>query len=112
MSVIGQIVAGRVSSILVREKSGEKIELGDLLVVDEKDGYLVLKVFDLLYGSQVPQAARELLAGMELEGHGGTVDFLEPELRSYVMAEVKAIAKVTDKMELLVPKTLRASLRV
>jgi hypothetical protein len=106
MNVIGQIVAGRVSSILIREKSGEKIELGDLLVVDEKDGYLVLKVFDLLYGSQVPQAARELLAGMELEGHGGTVDFLEPELRSYVLAEVKAVAKVTDKRELLVPKTL------
>nr|MDO8079214.1 ATP-binding protein [Candidatus Freyarchaeota archaeon] len=106
MSVIGQIVAGKVSSILIREKSGEKIELGDLLVVDEQDGYLILKVFDLLYGSQVPQAARELLAGMELEGHGGTVDFLEPELRSYVLAEVKAIAKVTDKRELRIPKTL------
>ncbi len=106
MNVIGQIVAGEVSSILIREKSGEKIELGDLLIVDEKEGYLILKVFDLLYGSQVPQAARELLAGMELEGHGGTVDFLEPELRSYVMAKVKAIAKITDKKELRVPKTL------
>jgi len=106
MSVIGQIVSGRVSSILIREKSGEKIELGDLLVVDEKDGYLILKVFDLLYGSQVPQAARELLAGMELEGHGEAVDFLEPELRSYVLAEVKAIARVTDRGELRIPKTL------
>ncbi|MGQ9721557.1 MAG: ATP-binding protein [Candidatus Jordarchaeum sp.] len=106
MNVIGQIVAGKVSSILIREKSDEKIELGDLLVVDDEDGYLVLKVFDLLYGSQVPQAARELLAGMELEGHGGTVDFLEPELRSYVMAEVKAVAKVSDKKELRIPKTL------
>lgn len=106
MDVVGQIVAGEVSSILIREKSGERIELGDLLVVDDKDGYLILKVFNLLYGSQVPQAARELLAGMELEGHGGAVDFLEPELRSYVLAEVKAIAKVTGKNELYAPKSL------
>ncbi|MBS7249960.1 MAG: ATP-binding protein [Candidatus Freyarchaeota archaeon] len=108
MDVVGQIVAGEVSSILIREKSGERMELGDLLVVDDKDGYLILKVFNLLYGSQVPQAARELLAGMELEGHGGAVDFLEPELRSYVLAEVKAIAKVTGKNELYAPKTLPA----
>ncbi len=53
MTLCGQIVAGQVGSILIREKSGEKIELGDLLVVDDAEGYLIIQVYDLLYGSQI-----------------------------------------------------------
>ena len=107
MEVKGQIIAGQVAKILIREKSGEKIELGDLLVVDEDDGgYLILKVHNLSYGSQVPQSAREMLAGMRLEGYGAGLEFLEPELRNYVLAEARAIIGITNDGEVRIPKTL------
>lgn len=106
MEAKGQIVAGRVAQILIREKSGEKIELGDLLVVEEEGGYLILRVYDLSYGSQVAQSAREMLAGMKLEGYGAGLDFLEPELRNYVLAEARAIARVTSDKKVRIPKTL------
>lgn len=94
--VCGQIVAGQVANIVIREKSGTKIELGDLLVAETTEGYLVLQVFDLLYGSQIPKSTREHLAGMKLEGLGANLEFLEPELRNYILAEAKAVLYVKD----------------
>jgi hypothetical protein len=105
LEVVGQVVGGKTAKILIRQKSGKKIELGDLLVVEEGDAQLIMQVYDLSYGSQVPQSTRELLAGLKLEGHGAGLTFLEPELRNYVMAEVKAIARVEDE-DVIIPKTL------
>ncbi|MCD6535738.1 MAG: ATP-binding protein [Thaumarchaeota archaeon] len=107
MEVVGQIISGKVAEILIRQKSGESIELGDLLVVDEDDHYLILQVFDLRYGSQVSTSTRELLAGRELEGYGSGLDFIEPELRNYIIAAVRAIARVgKDGSEVRIPKVL------
>ncbi|MGA2790845.1 MAG: ATP-binding protein [Candidatus Bathyarchaeia archaeon] len=97
MTICGQIVAGEVGKILIREKSGEKIELGDLLVVDDPAGYTILQVYDLLYGSQISQLAREQIAGLKLEGFGVGLEFFEPQLRNYLLAEAKAVLRMTDR---------------
>jgi len=97
MTVCGQIVAGEVGKILIREKSGEKIELGDLLVVEDTEGYLIIQVYNLLYGSQISKLAREQLAGLKLEGFGVGLEFFEPQLRNYVLAEAKVVLRVGDK---------------
>jgi DNA helicase HerA-like ATPase len=104
MSLCGQVIAGQIGKILLRQKAGEKIELGDLLAIDDNEGYLILQVFDLLYGSQVPQIAREMMAGMKLEGLGSGLEIIEPQLRNYILASAKAVIRVTDKPR--VPKVL------
>jgi hypothetical protein len=96
IDVCGQIVAGQVAQIVIREKSGTKIELGDLLVAETTEGYLVLQVYNLLYGSQIPKSTREHLAGMKLEGMGTSLEFLEPGLRNYILAETKSILYVRE----------------
>jgi DNA helicase HerA-like ATPase len=105
MEIVGQIIGGKTAKILIREKSGEKIELGDLLVVGENGALIILQVYDLAYGSQIPQAMRELIAGLKLEGYGTELTFLEPQLRNYVIAEVKAIARVEGN-DVRIPKSL------
>lgn len=106
LEVTGQVIGGKVGNILLREKAGKKIELGDLLVAEESAGtYLILQVYDLAYGSQIPQSMRELAAGFKLEGYGSSLDFLDPQLRNYVMAAVRGIARVTDS-EVKIPKIL------
>jgi DNA helicase HerA-like ATPase len=105
MKIVGQIIGGKTAKILIREKSGEKIELGDLLVVEENSALIILQVYDLAYGSQIPQAMRELIAGLKLEGYGTELTFLEPQLRNYVIAEVKAIARVEGN-DVRIPKSL------
>jgi len=97
MTTCGQIVAGEVGKILIREKSGERIELGDLLVVDDREGYLIIQVYDLLYGSQISRLAREQISGLKLEGFGEGLEFFEPQLRNYILAQGKAVLRVTNE---------------
>ena len=77
LEVSGQIIAGKTGQILVRGRVGGEIQIGDLLVAEEQDAYMILQAYELLYGSQVPQLVREMLAGMKLEGMGAGMDFLE-----------------------------------
>jgi DNA helicase HerA-like ATPase len=108
IEIAGQVVAGDVANILVREKSGKRLELGDLLVAEEGDGgLLILKVYGLVYGSQIPQLAREMASGLKLEGLGGGLEYFEPHLRNYVIAEVKAVAQVINN-KAKIPKSLPA----
>lgn len=109
MDIAGQIIGGRTAEIIIREKTGSAIELGDLLVA-EGDGYTILQVKDLQYRSQVPQSMRELASGLQLEGYGGDVEFLEPELRNYILAEAKAILHLRGK-EPMIPKMLPGFLK-
>lgn len=104
MSVCGQIIAGQFGRILIREKSGQKIELGDLLIVEDSEGSLLLQIYDLIYGSQISQVARELISGMKLEGLGTGLEFLEPQLRNYVLSEGKAVLRISDQQN--IPKVL------
>jgi len=110
LEIAGQVVGGNIGSILVRQKSDQNIELGDLLVADasgNKDGsYVILKVIDLLYGSQIPNGIRELAAGLKLEGYSSSIDFLDPKLRNYVCAIIKPIARVSKEKEIKIPKDL------
>jgi DNA helicase HerA-like ATPase len=106
LEIAGQVVGGNVAGILLREKSGTKIELGDLLVAEEgDDSFLLLQVFNLGYGSQIPQSARELAAGLSLEGYKAGLDFMDPKLRNYILAQVKAVARVTKGLA-KIPKVL------
>jgi len=95
LEIVGQIISGKVGKIILRQKSNERLEIGDLLYV-EGDGtyYDILQVYDLGYGSQISSSSLELLSGMTLEGYGAGLDFLEPELRNYVLVSVKSIARI------------------
>lgn len=104
METAGQIIGGETAAVLIRQKSGEPIELGDLLVA-EGEGYTILQVKDLRYSSQIPQGMRELASGLHLEGYGRDVELLEPELRNYIIAEARPILHVRDGQP-MIPKRL------
>lgn len=96
LDVVGQIVSGEFGSILVREKGGKKLELGDLLISRESNSSLILQVFDLVYGSQIPQETHELMSGINLEKIPVNTEIFEPELRNYVLAKVRALAYLNN----------------
>jgi len=107
----GQIVGGGLQDIYIREKSGSQMELGDLLVADgDNSDYTIIQVKDLAYRSQIPQQTLDLSAGMELEGYGDNLEFMQPELRNYLIARAKALiyVKKTGEEEYLTksPKRL------
>jgi DNA helicase HerA-like ATPase len=106
MEIVGSVVYGQHGAIIIRQKSETQIELGDLLVVEQADGaYSILQVYDLRYGSQIPETNLEMISGMKLEGFRAELDFMEPTLRNYILALVKSVAKIKENKAYLT-KTL------
>ncbi|MBS3164652.1 ATP-binding protein [Candidatus Woesearchaeota archaeon] len=93
--VVGQVVGGQFGQVLMRQKAGCKVELGELLVAETPGGRMLLQVCDLLYGSQVSQLNRELAAGLQLEEQAD-LELMEPHLRNYTLALLKNVLTLSS----------------
>jgi len=102
---VGRIISGEFGEIYVRQRKEKVIEMGDLLVSDTDQGLMILQVTDLLYGSQLPEKVRTLIAGMKNEGHGIGLDFMDPGLNNFILAEMKNLVLVRNE-RVQSPKTL------
>lgn len=103
MNKRGQIIGGGLKDIFIREKKGENLELGELLIVESDPdsgnnrNYTILQVKDIGYRSQAPQSTHELLSGMELEGYNPDLGFMEPELTNYRVGVAKSLLYVQER---------------
>jgi len=91
----GQVISGEFGKILVREKSGQEIELGELLIADTKEGKILMQVFDLLYGSQLSQSNLEMVSGIKLEEDIDS-EFMDAHLRNYNLARMKNLITIKN----------------
>ena len=91
----GQVIGGEFGKIIARQKSGQELELGELLVSDAGKSSIVMQVFDLIYGSQISQQNLELISGMKLEDNADT-EFFDKNLRNYMLARLKNLITITD----------------
>ncbi len=98
--VLGQIIGGEYGELYVRQKSGQLIEIGDLLWIDD----IILQVYDLAYGSLLEDTDIARMSGMQLEGYEDT-SLMEEEIRNYVSAKAKPLVHVKDGVA-RIPKCL------
>lgn len=91
----GQVISGEFGRILIRQKSGQKLELGELLISESGESKILLQVFDLIYGSQISQQNLELISGMNLEENTDT-EFFDKNLRNYMLASLKNLITIKD----------------
>ncbi len=92
----GQVISGEFGRIVARQKSGQSIEIGELLVTDSGDEKILLQVYDLVYGSQISQQNLELISGMNLE-ENTEFELFDPNLRNYMLAMMKSLATIKGK---------------
>lgn len=111
-TIIGQFVSGSFTKLLLRQKSDQVFEIGELLVAGNnlKD-YAIYQINELQYGSQIPESSLELIAGYTLEREKSDLIIYEPELRNYVLARARPLIcvredKTTRKLQAYLPKTL------
>jgi len=103
---VGSFLAGSFNKLILRQKSDEEFELGQLLVAGENiDNFTIFKINDIRYGSQIPQGSLELMAGYQLEKEHTNLRIYEPELRNYILAQAKPLINVR-KNALTLPKKL------
>ncbi len=100
----GLVIRGEIGKILIREKAGADIELGELLVAEANGQKIILQVFDLIYASQLSEQHVELISGMQLENgtkreffEEETMQIMEPELRNYKLAVSKGIISIQNE---------------
>jgi len=92
----GIVISGEFGNILVRQKSNERLELGELLVADlNKGSKILLQVFDLIYGSQLSQQNLELISGLKLE-EDDSLELMDSKLRVYVLAKLKNVVLIEN----------------
>jgi len=89
----GQVVSGDFGKIVVRVKSGEILEIGELVVIDSQEKQ-ILQVYDLRYGSQISPQNLEMVSGMELEEGG--INFMDSEFRNYNLADLKPVLAIAE----------------
>lgn len=109
---IGNFVSGSFVKLILRQKSDQDFELGQLFVAgNDKNDYSIFQIKDLYYGSQIPENSLELMAGYALEREQSDLKIYEPELRNYVLAQSRELISVkknleSQKYELSIPKKL------
>ena len=89
------VIGGQFGDLLIREKSTDKLELGELLIGHIPDGKILFQVFDLIFGSQISQQNLELISGLKLE-ENSQLDFFDPHLRNYNLAKVKGLLAIKN----------------
>jgi len=96
--MVGQIIGGSYGEIVIRQKSEENVELGELLVAND----ILLQVFDLEYGSLMDFNDLARMSGMDLEGYGNT-EIHEREVRNFIIARARPIFNLRTRQ---IPKHL------
>lgn len=89
----GMVISGGFGDIVCREKQSTPIEIGELLVSETPDGTILMKAFDLVFGSQLSQQHLELMSGLKLE-EDSDLEMMEPHLRAYTLARLKALVQI------------------
>jgi len=100
----GQILGGCFGELIIRQKSGEQIEIGELLVAESENSKTILQAYDLVYGSQISQQNLELISGMALE-ENVDMEFMNPKVRNYLLVKAKNLVTISNN-EAFVSKRL------
>ncbi len=87
--VLGQVISGDFHNVLIRQKTGQQLEIGQL-VVAEGTNKVLLQVVNLEFGSQLSAQSLELVAGMKLEEEND-LELMDSGLRSYTLARLKPL---------------------
>ena len=94
--VKGEVLGGDFDKILMRVKSDQKVELGEILAIDmptSSDGkkkVVLVQVYDLVYSSQISNSNLEMISGMRLEDNLD-VSMMDANLRNYKIAYLKPL---------------------
>jgi hypothetical protein len=92
----GQVISGEFGKILIRQKSDNNLEIGELLISETKESKMLLQVTSLLYGSQISQQNLELISGLKLE-EDNDLELMDLNLRNYTLAYLKPMANIDSK---------------
>jgi len=106
--IVGQIVSGGNTELIIREKKGVGLELGDLVAVEDGSRKYLYMVSALEYGSLVEEDRLFTSSGSMLEGTKPNVEIPEKDLRLFRKVHVSPLLEVREEGGRLIPRSPRA----
>jgi hypothetical protein len=106
--IAGRIVGGNDKEIIMREKKGVDLELGNLLAIENEDKKYLLMVSALEYGSLIHESRLVTSAGSMLEGTNPNIVFPESDLTIYRSIKVKILLEMKPGLGKVVARTPRS----
>lgn len=95
--IIGRVIGGRVGEeLIIRLKNNSNVDVGDLLVIKDKEYKFYVKVVDKNISSLVPGQFIEEIAGQNLEFNEG-IKLFDRKERFYQIAHAKILTINKDK---------------
>ena len=94
----GQVLSGKFGEIVIRQKSDEEFELGELLIAEKNKTKILLQIYELAYGSQISEQNLELISGMKLE-ENTDIKFFDEKLRNYKLALAKNLITINETVK-------------
>jgi len=94
-TVKGQIISGSFDRIFMRQKKGQSLEIGELLICDNDNNKILFQVVDIMHSSQVSQGNIEYISGMKLE-EKADIELMDENLRYYAVAELKGVLAIEN----------------
>ena len=93
----GQVIGGSFGEIIVRQKKDSHLEIGELLIIENKEKLLV-QVTDLFYGSQISSQHLERISGIELD-EGKDIKLFNKDQRTYTLAKIKTLISIGEEIK-------------
>lgn len=94
-NVVGQTLNGDSGTVLIRQRAGIELEMGELLACTVRDRLVVLQVCETKTGSQLAERAQEMIAGNMLGNDPAGMRFYEPDSPNYEMVAAKPLVAIT-----------------
>lgn len=102
--IVGKIVGGSVSDkLIIRLKSDNEVDVGDILLINDKNSKYYIKIINISISSIVPGQFIEEIAGNDLE-HNESINLFEEKDRFYRIAEAKMLK--IKKRGFIPPRTI------
>jgi len=92
--IVGQIVGGNNINLIIREKKGVGLELGDMVAVEEGNKRYLYLVSQLEYGALVDEDRLFTSAGSMLESQNPNVEIPEKDLRIFRKVTINPLIEV------------------
>lgn len=106
MEVVGSIVAGGSDRLVIREKKGANLELGELVVVEDFDKKYIYVVSSIEYGSIVGENRLYTSAGTMIESTNPRLEFPEDDLRFFRKATLIPLLEICNDGTYRAPRSI------
>ncbi|MCQ5374026.1 MAG: ATP-binding protein [Candidatus Methanomethylicia archaeon] len=95
MEVVGSVVGGNNAALVIREKKGAELELGELVVVESEAKKYIFMVSAMEFGTLLEEGRLLTSAGSMVEGTRPRIEFPEDDLRIFRKVRITPLVEIS-----------------